>query len=216
MQCEDGLSQVATNVTELLAELHRLRTESEALGRTLADRETLVQQQRSALARHETERSQLRQQAELASEALRAADADRRERDARMKDLQRELDTVRAGIEGRERRLGELDADYERLRDTLAEREDELERTRVEAAAALLHLTDARRHRASDGRASPLGHVRLIARPSGYALTESEEPCPVPGDLVDVGVGEGVVTRVGPSPLPGDKRRCAVVVIAPI
>jgi DNA repair exonuclease SbcCD ATPase subunit len=212
--CEDDLSQVATNVTELIAELHRLRTESEALGRALADREALLEQQRSALAKHEVERSRLHQQAGVASEALRAAETQRFEHDSRVAALERELDTLRTGIDERDRRLVELNAQHELVRGTLAEHEDELKQARADAEEAARELAEVRRDEASDEPPSPIGHVRLIALPDGYTISESEDPCPRTGDVVHVGFGECAVMRIGPSPFPGDKRRCAVLSVA--
>ncbi len=53
------------------------------------------------------------------------------------------------------------------------------------------------------------GHVLFAWSPRGYALRERDgDPPEVGTELVD----EGhllVVTRVGPSPLPGDQRPCA-------
>jgi chromosome segregation ATPase len=212
--CEDDLSQVATNVTELIAELHRLRTESEALGRALADRETLLEQQRSALAKHEVERSRLHQQAGVASEALRAAETQRFEHDSRVTALEQELDTLRTGIDERDRRLVELNAQHELVHGALAEHEDELKQARADAEEAAREPAEARRDEASDEPASPVGHVRLIALPDGYTISESEDPCPRTGDVVQVGLGECAVMRIGPSPFPGDKRRCAVLSVA--
>ena len=58
----------------LITELQRLRSDSEALGRELAERDTAREQHRSALATQEDERSRLHEQAGAASEALRAAE----------------------------------------------------------------------------------------------------------------------------------------------
>lgn len=53
------------------------------------------------------------------------------------------------------------------------------------------------------------GHVLFVSFPDGYRLLEREGAPPSRGGLVDVdGVGFGVL-RLGPSPLPRDRRRCA-------
>lgn len=213
-QCEDDLSQVATNVTELIAELHHLRTASEELGRTLAEREAVVEQQRSALAKHEDERSRLHQQAGVMSEALREAETRLFEHEARVTALEQELDNLRAVIDERERRLVELNAQHELVRGALAEHEDELEQARANAEAATRELATRQRVEVSDEPDSPVGHVRLVALPDGYRISESDDPCPRTGDVVRAGLGECVVVRIGPSPFPGDKRRCAVLSVA--
>ena len=102
-QCEYDLSHVATDMTGLIAELHRLRTDSEELGRALAEREAMVEQQRNALAKHEDERARLHHQAAVASEALHAAETRLLENDASAAALMTELDALRARIDERER-----------------------------------------------------------------------------------------------------------------
>jgi len=53
------------------------------------------------------------------------------------------------------------------------------------------------------------GYVLFVWSPAGYALlTRSGEPPPV-GSEVGVSGGRLVVMKIGPSPLPGDRRRCA-------
>jgi hypothetical protein len=53
------------------------------------------------------------------------------------------------------------------------------------------------------------GHVLFVWSPSGYALlARAGEPPPV-GSEVGVSGGRLVVVKIGPSPLPGDRRRCA-------
>lgn len=52
-------------------------------------------------------------------------------------------------------------------------------------------------------------YVLFVWSPSGYRLREREgEPPPVGAELEDEG-NELVVTKIGPSPLPGDSRPCA-------
>jgi hypothetical protein len=56
---------------------------------------------------------------------------------------------------------------------------------------------------------SERGHVLFLWSPSGYRLSERDgEPPAVGTELTDEGNGL-VVTKVGPSPLPGDSRPCA-------
>jgi hypothetical protein len=54
-----------------------------------------------------------------------------------------------------------------------------------------------------------VGHVLLAASSDGYRLLEREGASPVRGDVIEID-GDGFsVLRLGPSPLPGDRRRCA-------
>jgi hypothetical protein len=55
-------------------------------------------------------------------------------------------------------------------------------------------------------------HTRLLCSPSGYALVEVDAPPPAPGTTVDLAGSSYTVWQVGPSPLPDDARRCAILV----
>lgn len=50
-------------------------------------------------------------------------------------------------------------------------------------------------------------HLVFAWTPGGYALREEDGPAPPQGSPL----GDGVVAKVGPSPLPRDRRRCAYV-----
>jgi hypothetical protein len=53
------------------------------------------------------------------------------------------------------------------------------------------------------------GHVLFVWSPAGYSLlVRAGDPPPV-GSEVGVTGGNRVVTKIGPSPLPGDRRLCA-------
>ena len=52
-------------------------------------------------------------------------------------------------------------------------------------------------------------HLLFIWKPTGYELRERDGELPAVGSVLDEEDGRMMVTRVGPSPLPGDDRRCA-------
>ena len=52
---------------------------------------------------------------------------------------------------------------------------------------------------------SESGYVVFVWKTSGYELEEREGEPPAIGEQVDDGL---VVTKIGASPLPGDRRRC--------
>lgn len=52
------------------------------------------------------------------------------------------------------------------------------------------------------------GYVVFVWKTSGYELQEREGEPPRLGDVVEENGTPLVVTKVGPSPLPGDPRRC--------
>ena len=55
-------------------------------------------------------------------------------------------------------------------------------------------------------------HTRLLCSPSGYALSEIDAPPPPAGTTVDHDGSPYTVWQIGPSPLPGDARRCAILI----
>jgi hypothetical protein len=52
-------------------------------------------------------------------------------------------------------------------------------------------------------------YLLFIWKPTGYELRERDGELPAVGSVLDEEDGRMLVTRVGPSPLPGDDRRCA-------
>jgi hypothetical protein len=62
---------------------------------------------------------------------------------------------------------------------------------------------------ASDNGA-PQQYLVFVWRPTGYRLEERDGAPPEPGAEVEVGDGATQrVGKIGPSPLPGDRRPCA-------
>ena len=54
-------------------------------------------------------------------------------------------------------------------------------------------------------------YLLFVWKPTGYELRERDGELPSLGAVLDEEDGRMMVTRVGPSPLPGDDRRCAYV-----
>jgi len=59
--------------------------------------------------------------------------------------------------------------------------------------------------------AAPAPFLVLVPSAAGYELAEAEGSTPARGELVELPAGRFRVLRLGPSPLPGDARRCAFV-----
>lgn len=88
----------------------------------------------------------------------------------------------------------------------LAEQVGRLER-KLEAVTQISSLDSA------SVRAA-ISHTRLVCLPGGYRLIEVDEPPPLADDTVEYDGRPFTVLRVGPSPLPDDSRRCAVLMPA--
>ena len=78
--------------------------------------------------------------------------------------------------------------------------------------------------KASAGSTSPSAKAAAGEPPSpalafvpgaSYRLVEVDRPGLEPGDSLEIDEEEYLVGRVGPSPLPGDGRRCAYLVLGP-
>lgn len=52
-------------------------------------------------------------------------------------------------------------------------------------------------------------HLLFVWKPSGYELRERDGDVPAPGSEIEEDNVRLRVTKVAPSPLPGDERRCA-------
>lgn len=53
-----------------------------------------------------------------------------------------------------------------------------------------------------------MSYVCFVSKPSGYELHDHEGEPPAVGDVVEEDSVRLTVTKVAPSPLPGDSRRC--------
>ena len=59
--------------------------------------------------------------------------------------------------------------------------------------------------------AAEQGWLAFVPSPDGYALVPRPGSLPVPGDVLELDGAAFRVLRYAPSPLPNDRRRCAVV-----
>lgn len=80
----------------------------------------------------------------------------------------------------------------------------DLLRTRVAEAEAELDRSEPRPEDTGEG-----GHLLFVWSAGGYALLSRAGDPPLVGSEVGVSGGRLVVDKIGPSPLPGDRRPCA-------
>jgi DNA repair exonuclease SbcCD ATPase subunit len=193
-RCDEDLSLIASEMTQLQDELTQFRAYADELARRISEREASLDEKELALSRLEEERTLARQQADGVSAELREAEARLSRHAQRVATLEQEVETLQAGIDEREHRLADHAVELSGVRDALAGRERNPEQARTIAKSA------------EHGRA---GHVRFIALPTGYGLSVSEEPCPRRGEFVEVDGTHFLVASRGLSPLPGDARPCA-------
>jgi hypothetical protein len=60
-----------------------------------------------------------------------------------------------------------------------------------------------------EGQEAAEGHVLFVPGPAGYRLLRRDGPAPARADVVELDEARYRVLRHGPSPLPGDRCRCA-------
>ena len=65
-----------------------------------------------------------------------------------------------------------------------------------------------------NGNQQQAGYVLFIWSPSGWTLQQREGDPPAVGETVEAGETTLRVVKLGPSPLPGDRRRCAFTQLA--
>ncbi len=174
---EERISSIAVEVADLQEELTRLRRESEAVERSLDDRQAELAEKEISLTR-------------LADECARVEEG-RAEAQASLVEAEKLL-------EGSRGRVVTLERELEMLRSRIAE----LERLEIQPS-----------NRGSEP-ALPF-HLRLVPQPSRYSLSESAEPPPRVGELVELDGRRFSVARIGRSPLPHDVRRCAFLLPEP-
>lgn len=107
--------------------------------------------------------------------------------------LQEELASVRADLATREDSIARLRSELSELRATTSGADDSSSANRSDDEAAT-------------------GHILFVSGPSSYGLVLREGRAPEIGSeivLSDWAEGRYRVCKVGPSPLPSDRRRCA-------
>jgi hypothetical protein len=53
------------------------------------------------------------------------------------------------------------------------------------------------------------GYLLFLSKPTGYVLVERDGDPPAAGAELEEGEDTVRILKVGPSPIPGDRRRCA-------
>jgi chromosome segregation ATPase len=199
-------------IEELLMERRReLETQASALEDAIADlerRESLLRDSRASLERllrlgttdldsRESELVQLIRELTAREERLQDSEAEL----ARRRSELGAVELKRASVEQRERALAERES-------ALDDRKPAKDTPEEGTTRVLETVATAERH------VEP--HVELVFVPEArYHLAEIEPRPLSQGATYAVDADEYLVTRVGPSPLPGDRRRCAYLVRRP-
>lgn len=195
-------------------------TEIEALEVEIEERGREIEQRAAALATViadlEAREASVQAQRVSAETLLRDGSAELDERHAELTALARELAdrenalaSREAAVEERRRELGAV----ELLRASVERREEAIVRQEAELAGRLGELHRAEQVAAvaaAPSTASGRSDAHVVVVPAdGYRLAARTGGPPEPGERVELEGRVYVVTRLGPSPLPGDDRRCA-------
>jgi chromosome segregation ATPase len=189
---DQKLSVVAEEAIDLQHELSRLREESDAVVQLLEQREHELEAKTASLVQLTEERDQSETSMTAANASLSEAQALLREDRERMASLEQLLELRQAELE----HTTALEQELHSLRAHVVELE-ELETRRTAAPP------------------QPRSHLRLVALPTGYALSETPEPPPQVGELIGIDGKRYAVASSGRSPLPGDERPCVLLLVDP-
>ena len=195
---EQELGRAATEVEARRRELDAVAAEMEARLVGSSELEQALAAERELLDARQATLADAVAELEARVHGLTAAQASLAERELRVADLEeraRMLARREAELDARERQHA---TDHEALE---AGRE-ELARA-VATVSSGLGLPEER----SSPDAGASSHLRLVPG-ERYHLDEATGPPPQPGSVVEIGGSAYGVLRVGPSPFPGDLRRC--------
>jgi hypothetical protein len=189
---DQQLSVIAEEAIDLQQELSRLREESAAVVQLLEQRECELEEKTASLMQLTDERDQTEKSVTAANASLSHAQALLKQDRERIASLEQLLELRQVELEhatALEQELHSLRAHVEGL--------EELETRRAAMPP------------------QPRSHLRLVALPTGYALSESAEPPPPVGGLVGIDGRQYAVASRGRSPLPGDERPCVLLLVEP-
>jgi hypothetical protein len=200
---------------------HRDSTPEERLEQLLAERRRELEEHAGSFESAVTDlgrREELVRDARTSVErALRVGTADLDAREGDLADLAHELTKREARIRAEEASLADRRSELgavELKRAAVEQREQALDAREADLTAreeAVEAREQARPSEAAPGEA-PSPELAFVPGAS-YRLVEVGRPGLGPGDSNEIDEEEYVVGRVGPSPLPGDPRRCAYLVL---
>ena len=189
---DQKLSVIADEAIDLQHELSRLREKSDGVVQLLEQREHELEEKTASLV-------QLAQEREQTETSMTAANASLSEAQALLQEDRERMASLEQLLEQREHELGHT-----------AALEQELHSLRAHA----VELEELKSRRAATPP-EPRSHLRLVALPTGYALSETPEPPPRVGELIGIDGKRYAVASSGRSPLPGDERPCVLLLAEP-
>jgi chromosome segregation ATPase len=189
---DQKLSVIAEEAIDLQHELSRLQEKSDAVVQLLEQREHELEEKSASLVQLMQERDQTETSTAAANAALSEAQALLQEDRERMASLEQLLELRQAEFE----RSTALEQELHSLRAHVVELEE-------------------REPRPAATPPQPRSHLRLVALPTGYALSETPEPPPQVGELIGIDGKRYAVASSGRSPLPGDERPCVLLLVEP-
>lgn len=214
-----------TAMEALIAERGReLELRTEQLATTIADlerREERSREIRSAveemLRRGSAELDERHAELNLLARELAAREEALASSETALAERKRELGAVelrRAAVDRREEAIAEREASLERIAGELQERElrfAEIEERERELSQELTRLAE-QQDALTAGPEQPIAseHV-LFLQGDRYRLVERDGPPPSVGDRIEIDGDAYRVGRIGASPLPADRRPCALV-----
>ncbi|MET0939381.1 MAG: hypothetical protein ABWY51_09190 [Gaiellaceae bacterium] len=214
-ELERSLEEARADSAAFEATIADLREELSSLGDTgeLEEELTAIRAEAARLKQvSEKRKAELDQLADEREQALAREAREFAAFEATIADLREELSSREKNAKKSERKLGELRAE-------LAAGEGARSREAAARVAAETELEAVQAELAERPELPPVEepaatHMVFLPTAKGYALAEVPGPTPDPGACEDVDEVRFVVSRIGPSPLPADRRRCAFLEVA--
>ena len=199
MQLTQEREQTQTSMTAANASLSEAQALLKVDRERMASLEQLLEQREHELEEKTASLMQLTQEREQTQTSMTAANASLSEAQALLKVDRERMASLEQLLEQREHELEHTSA---------------LEQELHSLRAQVVELQELETRRAATPP-QPDSHLRLVALPTGYALSETPEPPPQVGELIGIDGKRYAVASSGRSPLPGDERPCVLLLVEP-
>ena len=212
-QREHELDEKTASLVQLAQEREQTETSTAAANASLSEAQALLQADRERMASLEQLLEQREHELDEKTASLVQLAQEREQTETSMAAANASLSEAQALLQADRERMASLEQLLE-LREAELEHTTALEQELHSLRAHVLEL-EALETRRAVTPLQPRSHLRLVALPTGYALSETPEPPPQVGELIGIDGKRYAVASSGRSPLPGDERPCVLLLAEP-
>ena len=212
-QREHELDEKTASLVQLAQEREQTETSMAAANASLSEAQALLQADRERMASLEQLLEQREHELDEKTASLVQLAQEREQTETSMAAANASLSEAQALLQADRERMASLEQLLE-LREAELEHTTALEQELHSLRAHVVELEELETRRAATPP-QPRSHLRLVALPTGYALSETPEPPPQVGELIGIDGKRYAVASSGRSPLPGDERPCVLLLVEP-